>query len=204
MALNVNEDNECGIGTSSSAFYGGSPDSSNAPFRVTYDGHLYSTNATISGDITASSGTIGGCTIEEGVLKVDTINIRTGAVTANEIASHTITSDEIDTDRLYCNAANVKGTLTASQIDCQGVIDAGTINADNITTGTLSVERLSGPKHTKAIEWYSYFIPGFTQKTIQVNEKQADGTYLFHDVIIDVIQSNTQHYFLAAVPDTGN
>lgn len=150
LALNVNEDNECGIGTSSSAFYGGSPDSSNAPFRVTYDGHLYSTNATISGDITASSGTIGGCTIEEGVLKVDTVNIRTGAVTANEIAANTITSNEIDTDRLYCNAANVTGTLTAGQIDCQGVIDAGTINADKITTGSLDVERIDTHQVTEA------------------------------------------------------
>ena len=159
LALNVNEDNECGIGTSSSAFYGGSPDSSNAPFRVTYDGHLYSTNATISGDITASSGTIGGCTIEEGVLKVDTVNIRTGAVTANEIASHTITSDEIDTDKLYCNAANVTGTLTANQIDCQGVIDAATIYCDAANVkGTLSVNQLSvnagtNPLPTKPPQW---------------------------------------------------
>ncbi len=135
LALNVNEDNECGIGTSSSAFYGGSPDSSNAPFRVTYDGHLYSTNATISGDITASSGTIGGCTIEEGVLKVDTVNIRTGAVTANEIAANTITSNEIDTDKLYCNAANIRGTLTADQIDTSG-LEIGALYGEG---GSLSI-----------------------------------------------------------------
>lgn len=47
------------------AFWAGADvsNSSNAPFRVGHDGSLYSSSATISGHITATSGTIGNCSI---------------------------------------------------------------------------------------------------------------------------------------------
>ena len=47
------------------AFWAGAAkgNSSNAPFRVGHDGSLYASSATISGNITATSGTIGKCTI---------------------------------------------------------------------------------------------------------------------------------------------
>ena len=47
------------------AFWAGAAkgNSSNAPFRVGHDGSLYASSATISGKITATSGTIGNCSI---------------------------------------------------------------------------------------------------------------------------------------------
>lgn len=51
-----------------------------APFRVTQAGYLYASNANISGAITATSGTIGGCSITEGVLQIANANIGSLAV----------------------------------------------------------------------------------------------------------------------------
>lgn len=51
-----------------------------APFRVTQAGYLYASNANISGTITATSGTIGGCSITNGVLQIANANIGSLAV----------------------------------------------------------------------------------------------------------------------------
>lgn len=50
------------------AFWAGSSSSNDAPFRVGYDGKLYANGATISGDITATTGKIGDLTLKDGIL----------------------------------------------------------------------------------------------------------------------------------------
>ncbi len=57
-----NDNGICGMGANQ-AFYAGSGDSDNAPFRVSYEGVLHATNANISGTINASGGTIAGWNI---------------------------------------------------------------------------------------------------------------------------------------------
>ncbi len=59
MEYNKGGNQVCGIGANA-ALYAGSGDSDNAPFHVTYNGHLHAENADISGTINASSGTIAG------------------------------------------------------------------------------------------------------------------------------------------------
>lgn len=66
-----------GVYGSEYAFWAGSETSSAAPFRVGHDGSLVATNANISGTVTATSGTIGGCTISNGTLQVKNANIDT-------------------------------------------------------------------------------------------------------------------------------
>lgn len=57
------------------AIWTGNSDASKAPFKVGHDGGLYATKATISGSITATSGKIGNCSIENGRLVLgDTMN----------------------------------------------------------------------------------------------------------------------------------
>ena len=57
------------------AIWTGNSDSSNAPFKVGHDGGLYATKATITGSVTATSGRIGNCNIENGRLVLgDTMN----------------------------------------------------------------------------------------------------------------------------------
>lgn len=85
------------------AFWAGSDDSSNAPFRVGYNGLLYASSATITGNITATSGTIGGCSIKNNVLQIANANINSidagkitsGTINADRIGSRTITADKI-------------------------------------------------------------------------------------------------------------
>lgn len=116
------------------------------PFVVKYDGSLKATNAEIVGNITATSGYIG--TAENG-FTIDSSGFYSGTKTANNSGyislsnanfTRTINDTSVSTLRfaigskfgvtndgtLYANGANIKG-----------------INADNITTGTLSIERLS-------------------------------------------------------------
>lgn len=50
------------------AFWAGSSSSNDAPFRVGYNGKLYANGATISGDITATTGKIGDLTLKDGIL----------------------------------------------------------------------------------------------------------------------------------------
>lgn len=50
------------------AFWAGSSSSNDAPFRVGYNGKLYASGATISGDITATTGKIGDLTLKDGIL----------------------------------------------------------------------------------------------------------------------------------------
>lgn len=61
------ESNASGIG-GNQAFWAGAEDSNSAPFRVGYDGKLYANGATISGDITATTGKIGDLTLKDGIL----------------------------------------------------------------------------------------------------------------------------------------
>lgn len=52
------------------AFWAGGTSMSTAKFRVNHAGVLYATGANISGNITATSGTIGNCSIENGTLNI--------------------------------------------------------------------------------------------------------------------------------------
>lgn len=52
------------------AFWAGGANTNNAKFRVNHAGQLWATSATISGSITATSGKIGNCSIENGTLNI--------------------------------------------------------------------------------------------------------------------------------------
>lgn len=66
------------------AFWAGAKDGGSAPFHVGHAGQLYATNANITGNITATSGTIGGCSIYNGTLIVPSANI-SGTLNASQI-----------------------------------------------------------------------------------------------------------------------
>lgn len=52
------------------AFWAGGTNTNNAKFRVNHAGQLWATSATISGNVTATSGRIGNCSIENGTLNI--------------------------------------------------------------------------------------------------------------------------------------
>lgn len=98
-------DNTVGLSASASdwAFWAGGADISTAKFRVNHAGQLWATRATITGNITATSGTIGGCSIKNNVLQIANANINSidagkitsGTINADRIGSRTITADKI-------------------------------------------------------------------------------------------------------------
>ena len=118
-----------------------------ARFYVTHYGELHADGAIISGHIEATTGTIGGCNIVDGTLKISNANIDTlsaskisgGTLNANLITVTNLKADSITSGTL--NASNVTITnLNASNITT-GTLNAGripNISADKITTGTLS------------------------------------------------------------------
>ena len=67
-------------------------------FGVTTNGDLYASKATITGSVTATSGTIGGCKIENGVLKVASANIT--SINADNITSGTLSADRLTSDNI--------------------------------------------------------------------------------------------------------
>lgn len=92
----------------------------------------------ITGNITATSGNIGGCDISDGVLKIGNTNI-----------GEKLTSDSIDAESIEVSAANITGTLVASQIDATDLkvkaanID-GKLTASQINANGLIAENISG------------------------------------------------------------
>ena len=78
-------------------------DLNNGTFNFAGGKLIYDNNKlSVSGEIIATSGTIGGCIISNGVLKIGNTNI-----------GEKLTSDSIDAQNLKVRAANVTGTLTA-------------------------------------------------------------------------------------------
>ena len=106
-------------------------------FSVNSNGMLSASGASISGSITATSGKIGGCELENGVLKVDRINIKDNAVGYNEIAPECINSDLI-----------VKGGIKADRIE------ANSITTEQLAADVLSIKNMAGDLYYGTIdEW---------------------------------------------------
>lgn len=95
-------------------------------FLVDYEGNLKCINANMAGTITATAGTIGGCSIVDGKLQIAEANI-SGKLTANVI----------DGSELNVNSANIADSVNANWVY------AGAVNADNITAGTLNADRIN-------------------------------------------------------------
>lgn len=120
-------------GTSGTKQIGGSASisgwtfSSGANFGVTSSGALYCSDAHVQGEITATSGTIGGCSITNGVLQVASANI--SSIDASKITSGTISADRIGA-----------GSISADKLSATAIIVGGR----NILHGTDSMVLGSG------------------------------------------------------------
>lgn len=109
-------------------------------FGVTTAGALYCNDAHISGEITATSGTIGGASITGGTLTVPAAQV-SGKLTAatidgTQITANTITADQIAT-----------GAIKTDELDANAVtsvkIKAGEVKATNIDSGAVTAEKIS-------------------------------------------------------------
>ncbi len=114
-----------------------------APFRVTRDGVLHATGANITGSITATSGTIGGCSIDSnGNLKVPAANI-TGTLTIGQLPGDVAQEGDIPTEAEITTITNntIKTTnVTATNLKLSGSINLGsgafTVSNAGVVTAT--------------------------------------------------------------------
>lgn len=180
-------------------------------------------NAYFKGNVTATAGTIGGCTISGGVLKVGAANVNqvtvgtsTGRVFADLKADGTtpyvkITAKDasnnvlfqLDTTKTGTNilkvaAANITGTLTASQINTTGLVvqnllvkdanDRVIIKTD--TTGTTPVAQIF-IRGTIEGEEVTIFSADSQQGTVSINGQAIDaGTVTRFKLAEDAVQSS--------------
>ena len=117
------------------------------------EGTIKSSDADITGKITANSGTIGGCTISNGTLTIKNANIesingskiQTGTVSGNRLVGNTITtaytSSGINTSLGYANFSNdvFNNTDRAPYVSAD-MIFTDTLNANSISASTIKFD----------------------------------------------------------------
>ena len=134
-------------GSTTQKSIGGSPASTSgwvftagANFGVTSSGALYANSAHISGEITATSGTIGGASITDGTLTVPAAQVN-GELTAATINGSKITANTITASQIATNA------ITADELAANAVtsakIKAGEVKADNIAANAVTAAKIS-------------------------------------------------------------
>lgn len=104
---------------------------SDCPFRVDKNGNMYATSATVEGNITATSGTIGGCSISGGKLQIANANIT--SLSASKITSGTLDCSKLTVSNLNADSITV-GKISAGQISG--------LPASKISSGVFSIERI--------------------------------------------------------------
>ena len=122
--------------------------------RASKSGYFYANNVSISGHITATSGYIGGCEIEDGTLKVGNANIT--SLNASKITAGTMSADRIsggsidasDVTITNLNASNItSGTINGNNINVTNLnasnIKSGTLNCNNITVTNLRADSIT-------------------------------------------------------------
>lgn len=127
-------------------------------FSVNKDGQVTAKGANISGTITATAGSIGGCSINNGVLNISAANITSGTIDSariSNLSADKITAGTLHADRIpSLNADKITaGTIHVDRIPSLSAdkITVGTLSADRIpnisaskiTSGTISTDRLS-------------------------------------------------------------
>ena len=123
---------QAGIG-GNQAFWAGGTDSNSAPFRVSYSGVLNATGATISGNITATSGTIGGASIsEDGVLLIKDANI-SGKISASHIDVSSITIGSLSGADNYALKDDVPTTVAQ-------LTDSGSYLTTSVASNTYATQ----------------------------------------------------------------
>lgn len=115
------------------AFWAGSNNSSNAPFRVGHDGELYASNANVTGTVNANSGTFKNVTIKNNCIIEGTFD------------ASKITSGTFSTARIPNLSANkiTSGTMSGNRIS-GGTINASAMSAMTISADIVSVNTTSG------------------------------------------------------------
>lgn len=124
---------------------GGSINIGGGNFSVTSGGLLTAKGANISGTITATAGTIGGCNIKDGKLQVSGANIDN--ISANQITSGKLSASMISTGTLDCSAIKISGFSVTAGMIANGLITSAKISS-------LSAAKVTHGKFTQINNMY--------------------------------------------------
>ena len=157
---------------------------------------LDATGAHVKGEITATSGVIGGCTISGGVLKVGSANITSIQIGTN------FSVDQYG--NMIANNASITGTLRVggnliSASDMYTGASQSAINHGSWSTGTYYAYSGAGSYYyasqVGSASYQSYFNCG------QLNHHNAYMTYNGHILqLLSIYVGSTQYYFLGYIP----
>lgn len=207
------------------AFWAGDSNSADAPFRVSHLGYLYASNARIEGNITSSSGNIGGYTIGDYILQGNQVGMCSESLSdyiwafwAGDSISSNAPFRVGHTGELYATDANISGNISSSAITASSfsdpnnffiVDDDGTVTAQSIDIkGEVSAKTVVG--EYLAIPWYSksltknmtcyirtgYSYPVDENDEVDVNRILEDGIYASFDDLQDYVPRNLNGYTL--------
>ena len=120
----------------------------NSNFKILEDGSVKATNAVISGKITATSGTIGGCEIVSGKLQVPAANI-TGTLTASQLNADGMTAKNVSiTGEITAESGTIGGwTIKSGKIICGDGTNIKTAAIQAPTADTVWVFAAGGSSH---------------------------------------------------------
>ena len=132
---------------SSYAIVLGSETNSQAPFRVRRNGELYATNVHLSGEITATSGTIGGCSIVGNQLQVSNANIENlnvSKITSGTNAQNLTFNGSVTCNNLYASNSGTIGGFTIGSNSLSGSTSKGTMTIKRGTNASIDLPANGG------------------------------------------------------------
>ena len=150
--LSTGTDSTCtGLG-GNQAFWAGSENSNNAPFRVDYNGYMYANNVDISGKINANDGKIGGWNIDSSTIYQDYDKYRVYIQNPSSPETWVLSCQENKNNSYYGNwYVRADGYMYASK---------GQIGNFTIDNGTLVTYQKNGVKgismNQNYINFYSW------------------------------------------------
>lgn len=155
---------------------GGSINIGDGNFSVTSGGVLTAKGADISGTITATAGTIGGCSIINGKLQVSSAEI--GTISADKISGGTLNFNDIYVSGSLSASRISGGELNCSTLTISGFsVTAGMI-ANNLITNSmiksLSSQRVTSGRFTQITNMY-IGTEGDTNATFNADRYRSKG-----------------------------
>lgn len=143
----------CGSSGPAYAFWAGSNDSTNAPFRVGHDGSLRATNADITGEIKATKGTFencvitGSCTVPASTVQGQLASGNIPEISADKISGGTL--DGIAISGATISGSSVSGVSVWGDVLGGWTIEVGVENKFKVAAnGELSVGGSTGKSNS--------------------------------------------------------